>query len=206
MALLGPSCRRSLGVKMQNYSAKKWGYMLGIGLGIIFVTAFLTSQVVLPLIFGRPDTIQAPEVIGLSLSKAKRILQEEKIHVVVKDSLFSETVRLDVVMDQSPGPGSKIKEDGTMFLVVSKGSKMVKVPDVLGLPFQDAMLSLRNYELRSTIVDSMYSSRYPQNSVVKSIPSANSKVEKRSLVKLTLSRGTEPVPDSLSFLLDESGL
>ncbi len=180
--------------------------MLGIGLGIIFVTAFLTSQVVLPLIFGRPDTIQAPEVIGLSLSKAKRILQEEKIHVVVKDSLFSETVRLDVVMDQSPGPGSKIKEDGTMFLVVSKGSKMVKVPDVLGLPFQDAMLSLRNYELRSTIVDSMYSSRYPQNSVVKSIPSANSKVEKRSLVKLTLSRGTEPVPDSLSFLLDESGL
>jgi serine/threonine-protein kinase len=191
---------------MQNYSAKKWGYMLGIGLGIIFVTAFLTSQVVLPLIFGRPDTIQAPEVIGLSLSKAKRILQEEKIHVVVKDSLFSETVRLDVVMDQSPGPGSKIKEDGTMFLVVSKGSKMVKVPDVLGLPFQDAMLSLRNYELRSTIVDSMYSSRYPQNSVVKSIPSANSKVEKRSLVKLTLSRGTEPVPDSLSFLLDESGL
>jgi serine/threonine-protein kinase len=191
---------------MQNYSAKKWGYMLGIGLGIIFVTAFLTSQVVLPLIFGRPDTIQAPEVIGLSLSKAKRILQEEKIHVVVKDSLFSETVRLDVVMDQSPGPGSKIKEDGTMFLVVSKGSKMVKVPDVLGMPFQDAMLSLRNYELRSTIVDSMYSSRYPQNSVVKSIPSANSKVEKRSLVKLTLSRGTEPVPDSLSFLLDESGL
>lgn len=191
---------------MQNYSAKQWGYMIGIGLGIVFVTAFITSQLVLPLVFGRPDTIQTPEVIGLSLNQAKRILQEEKLHVVVKDSLYSETDRVDAVLDQSPAPGEKIKEDGTVFLVISKGSKMVKVPNVLGASFQDAMITLRNSDLRSAIVDSVYSESTSRNMVLRSSPSPNSRVEKRTLVKLTLSRGPEPLPDSLSFLSDDSGI
>jgi beta-lactam-binding protein with PASTA domain len=50
---------------------------------------------------------------------------------------------VDAVLDQSPAPGEKIKEDGTVFLVISKGSKMVKVPNVLGASFQDAMITLR---------------------------------------------------------------
>jgi len=191
---------------MPSYSAKQWGYMLGIGLGIIFVTAFVTSQILLPLIFGRPDTVHTPEVIGLSLAQAKRILQDEKLHVVVKDSLYSETARIDAVLDQAPAPGAKIKEDGTVFLIVSKGSKMVTVPSILGISFQDAMITLRNSDLRSAIVDSVYSYSVPRNTVLSSTPSANTKVEKRTLVKLTLSRGPEPLPDSLSFLRDESGL
>lgn len=191
---------------MFNYNAKQWGYMAGIGLGIIFVTAFITSQLILPLVFGKPNKVNTPEVIGLSLVQAKRILQEEKLHVVVKDSLYHETAKMDQVLDQSPAPGARIKEDGTVFLVVSKGSKMVTVPSVLGLSFQDAMLTLRNSDLRSTIVDSTFSSNVPRNMVLGSNPSANSKVEKRSLVKLTLSRGSEPLADSLSFLRDESGL
>jgi serine/threonine-protein kinase len=191
---------------MQSMNAKQWGYMIGIGLGIIFVTAFVSSQLILPLVFGGPNKVQTPEVVGLSLAQAKRLLQEEKLHVVVKDSLYSESSKLDQVLDQSPAPGTKIKEDGTVFLVVSKGSKMVTVPSVLGTSFQDAMLTLRNSDLRSAIVDSVFSYSIPRNMVLRSNPSPNSKVEKRTLVKLTLSKGEEPLPDSLSFLLDDSGL
>ncbi|MCK9558452.1 MAG: PASTA domain-containing protein [Candidatus Cloacimonetes bacterium] len=190
---------------MASKKAKQWGYVIGIGVGIIFVTAFLFSQIILPLLLGGAETLETPEVTGLALTQAKRILQELKLHPVVKDSVFSETMKLDVVMDQSPAPGSRIKEDGTVYLVISKGSKMIKVPDVLGTGYQEAMLTLRNYDLRSTIVDSVYSDRYPRNTVVRSMPSAHTRIEKRSMVRLSLSKGPEPLPDSLDWL-DGEGL
>lgn len=173
--------------------------MFGIGLGIIFVTAFIISQILLPLAFGRPKKVETPNLVGMGLIEAKNTLIKKKLHVVVKDSLYSEAVKMDQVLDQSPAPGTKIRQEGTVFLVISKGSKMVTVPDLRGSSFQQAMVMLRNYDLRSSIVDSVYSYDYDQNTVLRSSPSAGSKLEKRSMVRLTLSRGPEPQADSLDF-------
>ena len=172
-------------------------YGIGIGIGIIFVTAFLIGQVILPIAIGRPQKVETPDVVGISLAKAKRILAESTLHVVVRDSLYSETVNVDHVIEQAPPAGTELKEEGTVHLVVSKGSRMVTVPDLRGSSFQDAMIMLRNYDLRSTIVDSVYHESVDRNAVLRSTPAVGTKVEKRTLVRLILSRGPEPQPDSL---------
>ncbi len=181
---------------MHKYNWKKTWYSLGIGFGIIFVTAFIFSQLIFPMLLGRPSIVETPDVVGMGLVQAKRILQEEKLHVVVKDSLFSEIAKVDQVLDQSPKAGTELKEDGTVYLVVSKGSKMVRVPDLIGVSFQEALISLRNYDLRGSIVDSLYSDSEPRNTVMRSLPMGGSKVEKKSTIKLYLSKGPEPLPDS----------
>lgn len=91
--------------------------MLGIGLGIIFVTAFIFSKMILPLAFGRPKKVETPHLVGLSLAEAKTMLTKKKLHVVVKDSLYSEVTRMDNILDQSPIAGARIREEGTVFLV-----------------------------------------------------------------------------------------
>lgn len=184
---------------MAHINWKKSWYMAGIGLGIIFVTAFLFSQILFPMILGRPSVVETPDVVGMGLVQAKRLLQAEKLHVVVKDSLYSETAKLDQVLEQAPKPGTELKEDGTVYLVVSKGSKMVDVPRLIGLSYQEALITLRNYDLRFSVVDSLYSDTEPRNTVMRSTPMSGSKVEKRTTVKLTLSKGPEAVPDSSYF-------
>lgn len=166
---------------------------------MIFITAFIFSKAVLPLIFGRPDIIETPQVVGKEFMSAKRMLQESKLHVVVRDSLFSESVKEHIVLEQSPLPGSKQRVDGTVYLTVSKGSRLVSVPNVLDMNFQEAMISLRNSDLRSTIVDSVYSATTERDAVIRSNPYPNSKVERKTVVRLTLSRGEEPLPDSLEI-------
>ncbi|MCD8480367.1 MAG: hypothetical protein LRZ88_09185, partial [Candidatus Cloacimonetes bacterium] len=84
---------------MAHINWKKSWYMAGIGLGIIFVTAFLFSQILFPMILGRPSVVETPDVVGMGLVQAKRLLQAEKLHVVVKDSLYSETAKLDQVLE-----------------------------------------------------------------------------------------------------------
>lgn len=182
---------------MAKLDFKELGYLMGIGLGIIIVTAFFFSQLVFPLVLGRTPKVETPFVTGKSLIEAKRLLQKEKLHVVVKDSLFSETDPIETIIEQIPPAGDKIRQDGTVYLIISKGSSTVVVPDLVGRPFQEAFVSLRNLGLHSLVADSTYSDLYPINSVVRSIPYAGEKINKQSKVRLILSRGSMALPDSL---------
>lgn len=183
---------------IDNFTMKKLGYMLGIGLGIIIVTAFIFSQIVFPVVLGRTPKVDTPDVTGMNLMQAKRLLQGEKLHVVVKDSLYSDSVPLEQVMEQSPRAGERIRQDGTVYLVISKGSANVTVPSLTGRSFQEVIIALRNIGLYSMVIDSTYSDIYPANTVMRSIPASGSKVLQKSTVKLILSRGDYATVDTLT--------
>jgi len=182
---------------------KKTGYLAGIGFGIIFITAFIFSQIVFPVILGSASQVETPDLIGLGLSQGKRILTQERLHAVVTDSVFAENSKIDQILEQSPKPGVRIKEDGTVYLVISKGSKMMEMPNVIGLSYEEAMLTLRNSDLKSGIVDSLYSDTEPRNTVMRSVPMTGSRVERKTRVKLYLSMGSERMADSLDFDIDD---
>jgi len=188
---------------MNNIDYRKLGYLAGIGFGIILVTAFIFSQLIFPIFLGKTPKVETPDLTGLSLMEAKSKLLDVKLHVVVKDSVFSETAPVETVMEQIPKPGDKIRQEGSVYLVISKGSATVSLPSFIGRPFQEVFVALRNLELFSTVVDSTYSDVYPVNCVMRTIPSSGEKVMKRSTVKLILSRGKTPPSDTLGTGLPE---
>ena len=73
------------------------------------------------------------------------------------------------------------------------------MPSLIGKPFQEAFIILKNLDLYISVVDSTYSDIYPVNTVIRSIPAAGEKALKKSTVKLILSRGPEPVADTLNY-------
>ncbi len=174
----------------------KIGYGAGIGVGIMIVTAFFFSQVIFPVFLGRPKNVEVPNVVGSGMLQAKRVLVESKLHVIVKDSVYSEEIAADRIVDQRPSPGEMIKQDGTVYLVVSRGSKHITVPNVIGMDYHQAFFTLRSNGLRTVVADSLYSETYPVNSVLRITPHFGTKVLKESQVQLHLSRGSRPVPDS----------
>lgn len=183
---------------MKNISSQRWFYLIGIGIGIILLTAFLSSQIFYPIILGRPKNIETPEVIGMSVSAAKRILNQKKLHTVVSDSLWTEDLKVDTIIEQKPSSGTMLKPDGTVYLVISKGSRVIEMPDLLGYSYQQAYLLLRNMGLKAVVADSMYSESYTANSVLRSSPAQGSKIKKNSTIRLYLSRGPEPIMDTAS--------
>lgn len=170
----------------------KIGYQAGIGFGIIVLVAFITSQIVYPLLLGKPGKVEVPSVTGMNLSQAKRLLHEKRLHVVVRDSVWSEEAKVEYVLEQQPSAGSMLKHDHAVYLVISRGSREVTVPNVIGLQYQQAFVQLRNQSLRAVIADSLYSEQHPVNSVIRSSPTQGSKINKESSVRLFLSRGPEP--------------
>ncbi|MBW6514382.1 MAG: PASTA domain-containing protein [Candidatus Syntrophosphaera sp.] len=183
---------------MKKTNWQKFWLALGIGFGIIFLSAFITSQVIFPLLFGKPKNVEVPNLVGMSFSRARRNLTELGLHAVIKDSIWSETEMIETILEQDPQPGERLKPEGTVYLRVSSGSKQVGVPSVIGLSFHEAYYTLHNVGLKGVVADSLYSDAYAVNNVIRCVPEVGSKIERGSNVRLYLSRGPEPVPELLA--------
>jgi serine/threonine-protein kinase len=182
---------------MSNERLKLLLLYLGIGFGIILVVSFVTSQIFMPLFFGRAKTIEVPNVSNMLTERAKTILTDKKLHAVVRDSTWSDEAERGYVLSQKPRAGTYIKPDGTVYLEVSRGSKYVAVPELVGLDVQSAWIVLKNQNLRFVVADSVFSDLYPVNTVVQSSPAEGERVERRTRIKLYISRGSSARPDSL---------
>jgi beta-lactam-binding protein with PASTA domain len=187
---------------MDKDKTKFYSYYIGIGLGIILVVAFFISQIFMPIFFGRPKTIEVPNLDKLMATQAIRVLVDNKLHGVVKDSTWSDIVPYNYVISQKPEAGDLIKPDGTVYMIVSRGSKTVKVPEIVGLNVQAAWIVLKNTGLRFTIADSIYSNLYPVNTVVQIAPGVGEKVERKRKIKLYISKGPDNSADSMKTETD----
>ena len=73
---------------MKKKKSKKALYIIGIGLGIIFLSAFVTSQIIFPVLFGRAKNIEVPNLVGSTISVARNDLKQLGLHVIVRDSVW----------------------------------------------------------------------------------------------------------------------
>ncbi|HRT68349.1 MAG TPA: PASTA domain-containing protein, partial [Bacteroidota bacterium] len=74
---------------------------------------------------------------------------------------------------------------------IVKDRKIVKVPNVVGMPSNTAINLLNENGLDYTIVSQQYNETYPKDYVIKQIPAPGTKVKESRQVLLTLSKGKE---------------
>ncbi len=98
-----------------------------------------------------PERHEVPALRGMSLDQAQVALQDAGLSYGDATYRFSETVAKGVVLSADPAPGTELKRDAAVDVVVSKGPRPVKVPDLTG---KDAKAATRALEKRGFQVDS----------------------------------------------------
>ena len=104
----------------------------------------------------------------------------------------------DTVLAQDPPAGKKVKQGTVVRINVSKGPQPITVPDVTGLPFDQAASQLQG--LGFSVARNDVQSDQPANTVVAESPGPSTTAPKGSTVTLSVSKGpaTTPVPDVTS--------
>jgi serine/threonine-protein kinase len=97
-----------------------------------------------------PERHEVPALRGMSLDQAQVALQDAGLSYGDATYRFSETVAKDVVLSANPKPGTELKRDAAVDVVVSKGPQPVKVPDLTG---RNAEAATRALEKRGFEVD-----------------------------------------------------
>jgi len=93
------------------------------------------------------------------------------------------------VISQDPEPGSVIKKGRDVIIYISKGKKLISVPDLRHMSINDAKILIENNELQTGFISKTFSKNMPKNQILSQNPDAYSDQVRHSKVNLLVSAG-----------------
>ncbi|CAM5567166.1 serine/threonine protein kinase [Streptomyces abikoensis] len=136
-----------------------------------------------------------PAVLDMTREKAERTLDGAGLGVRTKED-YSDTVERGHVIAADPAPGKRIRNTGKVTITLSRGPARAEVPNVAGMPFDEAKKKIEGAGLTVGEVGKQFSTETPQGSVLASDPKPGEQRRPESPVALTVSKGAPlDVPD-----------
>jgi serine/threonine-protein kinase len=150
-----------------------------------------------------PETKPVPVVVRLTEQDARDRLDDEGFEVQVRRA--PNEAQLNVVFAQDPRGGAELEEGQVVTIDVSTGPAEVDVPNVVGLPYEEAQERLQEAGLTARRFGVF--SEEPPGVVVAQDPAAGEQAGEDSAVRVNVSRGTGrvDVPDVVGRTADEAG-
>lgn len=180
-----------------------------IGLFVLFILfLLLVDRVIMPAAVHRGRVCILPDITELSLKEAEEILRERELSLTVLAEEYNPLTPPGIILSQNPAPQTKVKKGRVVKVVVSKGEKMVLVPDLKGVSLRQAEIMLHEKGLEAGEVNWVASDTFPQDVVVGGSPAFGLLVPVGMSVNLEVSLGSSPdaviMPDLAGTSLEEA--
>jgi beta-lactam-binding protein with PASTA domain len=136
--------------------------------------------------------VKVPALKGTDLTQARATLRG--LHLELKEGLHqqSEQYPADTVLASEPEAGAMAREGSSVTVVVCSGSKLVEVPNLVGMELDSARSALHNMSLNVADPPDYVDSALPRDQVVEQDPPANRKVNHEASIRLKVSNGSAP--------------
>ncbi len=117
-------------------------------IAIFLVAALLFVFLIFPSITSKKSAL-VPDVSGMSVSKAEKALEDEGFEVALKTKKqVSDEVKSGKVIETDPEAGRTIKVGTKITLIVSKGSKKMKIEDYTGQNYYEVKGKLEAFGIK----------------------------------------------------------
>jgi len=163
---------------------------------------------VMPILTRHGEEFALPQVVGKSEAEAQDILEKQGLTIQIAGREYSASRPEGVILSQLPEAGMPVKSGRSVKVVVSAGVRVSEVPNVVGLPLQQAILALQK---SGFAVGDIYYTRadtLPPDAVVESIPTKGTPLPLNSKVSLAVSQlgegGTIPMPQLVGLPLERA--
>ncbi len=139
----------------------------------------------------KPETkeIKLPKLTGMKLTEAQE--EAEKLGITLKVSQQEESDEYEEGYILYYNEPDEIVEGDEILVVISAGSGMYIVPSVINKDYNDTLADFRKEGYPIPEVEFVASDSIPENIIMSQEPSADTKLSKKSSVRLTVSKGPE---------------
>ena len=152
----------------------------------------IIDWVVMPLYIRKGKTVRLIDVKNKTLDRAMLELSSEGFKSMVFDTLYTSEIDPQIVIDQYPSSGGKIKKGRTVRLKISRPEKKIFVPNLVGQSRRSSEITLRQVGLEIDTIYNEYNPDYPQGTVAWQFPKAGDYINKGLGIQLTVSQGLPP--------------
>ncbi|MEV1008960.1 Stk1 family PASTA domain-containing Ser/Thr kinase [Streptomyces sp. NPDC049881] len=148
--------------------------------------------------------LRTPGVYGVAQEEAVATLEDAGLRVDLERG-FSETVEEGHVISTDPERGERVRRNSTVHVTVSQGPEVAVVPDLRGVPLDDARRQLDEAGLTEGEVRREFSDDVERDAVLGTDPPAGRERRPDSPVDLVVSRGRPvTVPRVIGMAEDEA--
>ncbi|MGW2445847.1 Stk1 family PASTA domain-containing Ser/Thr kinase [Streptomyces sp. NPDC001675] len=156
--------------------------VLGVGAGVWYINSGQFTKV--------------PPLLAKTEEQATARLKSSGLHVKEIRREYSDTVGSGTVISSDPTAGARIRGNGSVTLVISRGPEIVKVPDLNGVPLGEARSRLKSAGLEPGMVSRAFSESVDRGSVISTEPGTGVRRHAGSAIALVVSKGSPvDVPD-----------
>ncbi|MFE6029287.1 Stk1 family PASTA domain-containing Ser/Thr kinase [Streptomyces niveus] len=148
--------------------------VLGVGIGVWYINSGQFTRV--------------PSLLGQTEQVAKKRLTDAGLDAKVGHD-FSNTFERGTVMRTDPEPRSRIRGNGSVTLVISRGPEIVRVPDLTGKSLADAKDALKKAGLAPGVITRSFDEETAQGGIIRSQPKAGTELRPDAGVALVVSKG-----------------
>ena len=150
------------------------------------------------------EQVVVPDLTGMNANDARAELQKLGLKYESGEAEYSDTVKENRVVRQSPEAGKSVEKGSTVTYYLSAGVESVTVPNVLGDTESAAKSKLKDAGFKVK-VEKGKSNEYDEGEVYDQSPDADVKAKKGATVTISVSTGTESHNVWVSTEPDEGG-
>ena len=175
----------------QNVKSHKWWWIFSViaaGL-IIFIMIFALSGN-----NNKPRQVHIPDVTNITEKRAEKRLEAAGLQVGKVIGRQSDDIKKGHVIGTKPAAGNRVDQGKAIILIVSSGTSMVKVPDVVGDNYDEAAEKLENQGF-DVVREDQYSNKMAKGNIISQSIAAGVEVKPtQTTITLVVSRGKQIKP------------
>lgn len=150
----------------------------------VVVTLLIASAIGASVAVYRSRLVTVPDLSGMSSAEALRTLADAGLESEIQGSRVSADVPEDSVLSQDPAPEASVARGSVVSLIVSAGSQTVRVPDLVGVPVDEARAALEDAGFR--INERMGSTEESRSVVLEMYPAPGTLVNVGDSIRITI--------------------
>ncbi len=193
-----PEEPKSKKIFWQNVKDHKWWWIFSV------ITAGLIIFIMIFALSGRgdkPEQVNVPDVTNIAENRAKDKLEAAGLQIGQVIKRQSDDVKKGRVIATKPNAGNSIDQGKTVDLIVSSGSSMVKVADMVGKEYDEATKKLENLGF-DVVREDQYSDKVPTNEIISQSIAAGVEVKPtQTTITLVVSKGKPVRPHNHTVTL-----
>ncbi len=164
-------------------------FLKGLGIFITLIGVGIASAFAVVALLMHQEEVRVPDLTGQDIVSVIETVAQQGLQLKVDRREPNPTLPRDVVVSQSPAPGSGIKKGRQVHVIVSQGPSDLLAPKVVGEHFRKADIMVRQSGFIPGDISRVYSDSVDRGLIIAQYPQFGSPIEKGGTICMLVSSG-----------------